>query len=152
MTTKSPRPRPAGAAQRLVRQTAQLSAVLDDAADKAAAQAGLTRADVDVVQALHQARDGRLTPSEVAAACGLSSGGTSNIVRRLATSGYLTREANEADGRSSWVQLTPEGTVLAGTIGASVDDGHARLLRRLPDGLADELLDALERTLEHLGR
>ncbi|MFI6644726.1 MarR family winged helix-turn-helix transcriptional regulator [Streptomyces sp. NPDC050504] len=152
MTSKSPPPGPAGAAQRLVRQTAQLGAVLDEAADKAAAQAGLTRADVDVVQALHRARGGRLTPSEVAAACGLSSGGTSNIVRRLATSGYLTREANESDGRSSWVQLTEEGAALAGSIGASVDDGHARLLRRLPDGLADELLDALERTLEHLGR
>ncbi|MCT2594727.1 MarR family transcriptional regulator [Streptomyces sp. N2-109] len=151
MTTKSHLPQPPGTAQLLARQTVQLAAVMDAAAEKAAAASGLTRADVDVLHSLHQAR-GRLTPSELAAACRLSSGGTSNIVRRLAASGYLIREANSTDGRSSWVQLTEEGSRLAQTVTDAVDAGHERLLQRLPDGLAEQLSRLLGDALTQLER
>ncbi|AEW97843.1 MULTISPECIES: MarR family winged helix-turn-helix transcriptional regulator [Streptomycetaceae] len=136
----------------LVDRAIRLATIFGTAADAAVTRTGLTRADMDVLLTLHRAPGPghRLKPSALAASCGLSSGGTSNIIRRLATVGYLTREADEHDGRSTWCQLTAEGARLAKAAARSAAAERDRLLARLPPRTAGELTRLLGAALEHL--
>ncbi|MBW1597395.1 MarR family winged helix-turn-helix transcriptional regulator [Streptomyces sp. JJ38] len=134
----------------LAQQVYRLGRLLDSATASAAARVGLTRAEADVLRALLSASDHRLRPTALATACGLSSGGTSNIIQRLARSGFVNREANDRDGRSNWVQLTPEGAELTRVVAEAVTDRHTRLLAPLPGDTAACLLETLNTTLEHI--
>ncbi|WP_340557020.1 MarR family winged helix-turn-helix transcriptional regulator [Streptomyces sp. GSL17-111] len=134
----------------LAHQVDRLGQLLSSATAAAAARVGLTRAEADILRALLRAQDHRLRPTSLAATCGLSSGGTSNIIQRLARSGFVNREANTRDGRSNWVHLTPEGAELTRVVAETVTECHARLLARLPCGTAAHLLQALNTTLAHI--
>ncbi|MCX4745634.1 MarR family transcriptional regulator [Kitasatospora sp. NBC_01287] len=138
------------ALDRLARQAGRLAQLVNATTHAAAAEAGLTNADADVLLALHQAHEQRLRPTTLAAACGLSSGGTSNIINRLAHAGYVNREANAQDGRSSWVQLTEEGRGLAALVTEAAAAEHIRLLTRLPEGIAEALAALLDTAVGHL--
>ncbi|WP_327066179.1 MarR family winged helix-turn-helix transcriptional regulator [Kitasatospora sp. NBC_01302] len=138
------------ALDRLARQAARLAQLVNAATQAAAVEAGLTHADADVLLALYRAHEHRLRPTTLAAGCGLSSGGTSNIINRLAQAGYVNREANAEDGRSSWVQLTEEGRGLAGLVTDTAAAEHARLLERLPEGIAEALAALLDTAVGQL--
>lgn len=142
--------RGAGTSCPLTQRAVRMAQLLDSATDCAAGDVGLTRADADVLLALLNAAAHRMRPTELAARCGLSSGGTSNIIHRLAQAGYANREANLDDGRSSWVQLTDEGERLAGRVAGSAAERRARLFDRLPEGVADRLTELLEIALDHV--
>jgi DNA-binding MarR family transcriptional regulator len=72
---------------------------------------GLTYAEFDVLATLR--RTGTpLRPSELTKSLSLTSGGTSNVLQRLTTAGYVEREPNTKDARSRWVRLTPTGEQL----------------------------------------
>ncbi|MDG9704536.1 MarR family winged helix-turn-helix transcriptional regulator [Streptomyces sp. DH37] len=135
---------------RLARHVIRLAQLLDAATDDAAADAGLTRVDADVLLALYAAPGQRLSPTGLTVGCGLSSGGTSNIVHRLVAAGYVNREANLCDGRSSWVRLTEEGAQVAGLVAQAAAAARARLLRRLPEGIAENLAQLVEAALDRL--
>jgi DNA-binding MarR family transcriptional regulator len=140
---------------RMAQKAARLAQVVNAATRTAASGAGLTNADADVLLALSGAPDRRLRPTSLSSACGLSSGGTSNVVLRLAQAGYVNREANIHDGRSTWVQLTEEGEALTRSVLDSAAAEHARLRERLPDDTAvafEKLLDAVLDHLEGRGR
>ncbi|MEU3598927.1 MarR family transcriptional regulator [Streptomyces sp. NPDC006798] len=134
----------------LAAKAALLARLVNAAARSAASGAGLTKADADVLTALNAAPRQRLRPTCLATACGLSSGGTSNVILRLAQAGYVNREAHPEDGRSSWVRLTREGQALAGAVLESAARDHAVLLDRLPSGVADQLDELLDVALGHL--
>lgn len=55
----------------------------------------------------------RMTPSELLSAIVISSGGLSNLLRKLEQDGMVRRSADERDGRGVLVQLTEEGIALA---------------------------------------
>ncbi|MET9439384.1 MarR family transcriptional regulator [Streptomyces sp. NPDC006610] len=135
---------------RLARKAARLAQVVNAAARTAASDAGLTSADADVLLALFDTPDHRLRPTTLSAACGLSSGGTSNVILRLAQAGYVNREANIHDGRSTWVQLTPEGEALARAVLEAATAEHARLHDRLPDDTVTALEQLLDTVLHHI--
>ncbi|MEI7033728.1 MarR family winged helix-turn-helix transcriptional regulator [Streptomyces pratensis] len=135
---------------RLAEKASLLARSLNAAADAAAADAGLTKADADVLVTLHDAPEHRLKPSTLATLCDLSSGGTSNVILRLTRAGYVNREAHLHDGRSSWAQLTPEGENVARFVLESAASGRATLLRRWPDGLAHTLDELLDTALRHI--
>jgi DNA-binding MarR family transcriptional regulator len=151
-------PAPAGhtvSLTRLAQKAARLAQVVNAAARTAAADAGLTNADADVLLTLFDTPEHRLRPTALSTACGLSSGGTSNVILRLAQAGYVNREANIHDGRSAWVQLTEEGEGLARTVLASTTAQYARLQDRLPDDTVaalEGLLDTALHQLEGQGR
>ncbi len=94
----------------------------------------------------------RLKPTDLMELCALSSGGTTKVVRRMTESGYVVREADLYDGRSSWVQLTEEGLGLVAGIEAEVAAQHTRLLERLPAGVVDALIALLEQAAVVLER
>ncbi|QDQ16004.1 MarR family winged helix-turn-helix transcriptional regulator [Streptomyces spectabilis] len=126
----------------LAAQATRLAAAMDAVTDTEAAQRGLTRADFEVLAALRGAgadRGYRLRTGELAGRCHLSSGGTSNIIRRMAESGYVVREADLHDGRGSWAQLTEEGRRVVDAVRRAADAVYEQLLSPLPAGAADAL-------------
>ncbi|WP_225987536.1 MarR family winged helix-turn-helix transcriptional regulator [Streptomyces spectabilis] len=124
----------------LAQLAGRLCAVLDATTNSRVAQYGLTRADYDVLAALRSAGgELRLKPTELAARCRLSSGGTSNVLRRMSESGYVVREADLADGRSAWAQLTEEGLLVTTRIQDAVAAVQERRLALLPPGAVDAL-------------
>ncbi|MBD0420420.1 MarR family transcriptional regulator [Streptomyces sp. NPDC052309] len=126
----------------LASQAARLAAAMDAVTDAEAARWGLTRADFEVLAALRDAGEEhgyRLRPTELAERCRLSSGGTSNIIRRMTESGYVVREADLRDGRGSWAQLTQEGLRVEEEVRGAADAVYERLLGPLPGGVVEAL-------------
>ncbi|MEW2530221.1 MULTISPECIES: MarR family transcriptional regulator [unclassified Streptomyces] len=135
----------------LAQLAARLCAALDATTNSRVAQHGLTRADYDVLAALRGAGgELRLKPTELAARCRLSSGGTSNVLRRMSESGYVVREADLADGRSAWAQLTEEGLLITSRIQDGVAAVQERRLALLPPGAVDALSALLAQAAEVL--
>ncbi|WP_052411542.1 MarR family winged helix-turn-helix transcriptional regulator [Streptomyces sp. NRRL S-118] len=134
----------------LAEQATRLTSAMDATVNAEAARHGLTRADFDVLAALRAAPDHRLKPTELSSLCRLSSGGTSNVIRRMTESGYVVREADLYDGRSSWAQLTEEGTRVCDRVQETVDGVHARLLAGLPPGVVDALTALLAQAVDAL--
>lgn len=91
----------------------------------------LTETEVLAIQ--HLGWSGRLTPSQLTALVGLSSGGGSALVQRLERAGHLEREPHPLDRRSAVLRLTAATR-------ATVEDVLDPLVREL-DGLASELSD-----------
>ena len=90
---------------------------------------GLTRAELDVLGAL-RATDAKvgLRPKEIAARLLLTTGGLSNILRRLEASGLVERVSNPTDRRSYHVHLTAQGVVTANSATALAAEALRRTL------------------------
>jgi DNA-binding MarR family transcriptional regulator len=113
---------------------------------------GLAVGEFDVLATLRRhGRDARVTPTEIAAVTMISPSGLTNRLLRLEKMGFIAREADPADRRSSLVHLTPAGRRLvdqAIEVVAAADDemigtithrDHAALdrsLSRLLEGLS----------------
>jgi Mn-dependent DtxR family transcriptional regulator len=74
----------------------------------------------------------------------LSSGSTSNVLRRLADTGLR-------DARSTWVHLTDEGVRVAEKAVLAASDAHEALLRAVPAEKARAAADLLREILVALG-
>jgi len=110
--------------------------------------AGMTAAERKCAGLL--AERGRMTPSELAQATGLTTGAITGIVDRLAKAGFAARVANPADRRSVIVEArrSEELIALFGPIFASLsarmdqldsrysDEERALILRHLSDTIA----------------
>jgi DNA-binding MarR family transcriptional regulator len=81
----------------------------------------------------------------------LSSGGTSNVLRRLTEAGLITREADPQDARSSWVQLTGMGVDKAEAAVRASTEGQRQLLKAVPPETAKAAVDVLREILLALG-
>lgn len=117
------------------------------------AELGLTYAEFDVLAALRRAGEPyRLKPSELTRSLVLTSGGTSNVLQRLATAGYIDREADAQDRRSRWVRLTPEGLRMAEAALTVAGRVHAEVMAGVPEETVREAADALREILLIVGR
>ena len=136
----------------IAKRAARLSAMLDSAALAKVTRLDLTRAEYEVLATLRRVgAPYRLRPAELASELLLSSGGTSNVVRRLRELGFVTREANSSDGRSSWVQLTDAGVVMAERAVRAAVAAQGELLRDIPKRTKRTLADLLRVMLLELG-
>jgi len=114
---------------------------------------GLTYAEFDVLAALR--RTGapyRLRPSELTRSLYLTSGGTSNVLQRLATAGYVERTADAEDKRSRWVRLTSEGISVTDAALAASGRSHAEVMAGVPEETVRQAADALREVLLIVGR
>ncbi len=80
----------------------------------------------------------------------LTTGGTSNILQRLVAAGLVEREPDPADGRSSWVRLTPLGVDKAEELSLATTEAH-REHADVPEPAARALADLLRDVLLALG-
>jgi DNA-binding MarR family transcriptional regulator len=85
----------------------------------------------------------RMSPSELLSTMLLSSGGLSNLLRRMEKDGLITRLADKRDGRGVIVELTEKGLALAD---ASMAD-HAAIERELCQSLTPEQQQTLAQGL-----
>ncbi|MFG1681976.1 MarR family winged helix-turn-helix transcriptional regulator [Nonomuraea sp. NPDC049269] len=137
----------------LSKRMSRLNMLFETAIKAELADLGLTYAEFDVLAAL--TRTGpphRLKPSELSKSLYLTSGGTSNVLQRLTSSGYVERAANTGDARSRWVQLTPEGLRLANTALEASGKAHEEVMAGVPEEAVRQAADALREVLLAVGR
>ncbi|MFF5233104.1 MarR family winged helix-turn-helix transcriptional regulator [Dactylosporangium sp. NPDC000521] len=89
---------------------------------------GLNRTDMRCLELLFAPAP--LSPGELAAAAGLTTGGVTTAIDRLERAGYVTRERDSADRRRVTVHPTPHAhRVVAEIYGPIVAEGKAHLAR-----------------------
>ncbi|PPK65202.1 MarR family transcriptional regulator [Actinokineospora auranticolor] len=127
-----------GPALALAKRVARLAAVLDAATVAQLTALGLTKAEYEILVTLRAAGDPfTLRPSELSARLRLTSGGTSNVLRRLTDTGMVVRDADETDARGLWVRLTPAGAGRAEAAARAVNRATVKLLRDVPPATAE---------------
>ncbi|MDF5756000.1 MarR family transcriptional regulator [Spongiactinospora sp. TRM90649] len=132
----------------IVKRTVMLKARLGAATQVVLDEYGLTYAEFDVLATLRRSGEPyRLKPSSLAARSMLTTGGTSNILQRLAATGLIEREPDPADGRSSWVCLTRLGRERAEHLVRATTAVHRELLAAVPAGTARALAGLLREVL-----
>jgi DNA-binding MarR family transcriptional regulator len=101
----------------------------------------------DVLAALYRRRDG-VTMSELSRMLLVSNGNATAVVDRLESDGLVRRTPSDADRRTVFVALTPEG--LAQFEGLAAD--HEREVDRLFASLSEPGLDMLTEILKRMGK
>ncbi len=81
----------------------------------------------------------------------LTSGGTSNVLRRLAAAELIERDPDPSDARSSWVRLSTRGVKVAEEVVRAASAAQAGALRDVPPHTARAAIDALRDVLVALG-
>jgi DNA-binding MarR family transcriptional regulator len=141
-------PEIAGLPLELAKRSALLTAAFDEVAAHELERFRLTQAEYGMLAVLRRVGEPyRLKPTELTHALLLSSGGTSNVLKRLGGAGLVTREAARDDGRSSWVRLTPRGVEVAESAVRAVTAAHARIVARIPETEAQLLNNLLRDVL-----
>ncbi|MGV9776549.1 MarR family winged helix-turn-helix transcriptional regulator [Streptosporangium sp. NPDC003464] len=136
----------------IIKRTGRLKALVEETTQAVLGEYGLTYAEFDVLATLRRAgAPYRLKPSRLASRSSLTTGGTSNILQRLTTAGLVEREPDPADGRSSWVRLTPAGARRAEELALATTEAHGELLAGVPQETARALADLLREVLLALG-
>jgi DNA-binding MarR family transcriptional regulator len=126
-------PEIAGLPFEIAKRTARLGGMLDAALGLELSKLNLTRAEYEILTTLRGVGPPyRLKPTALTTSLLLSSGGTSNVVKRMLDAGYVRRYEDPADGRSSWVQLTDEGARVAETAVRNSVAAHTALLAAVP--------------------
>jgi DNA-binding MarR family transcriptional regulator len=141
-----------GPAMELGKRIHRLAGRLQEVVRAETAAAGLTPAEFDVLSALRRAGPPyALKPSDLAGGLLLTSGGISNVLRRLQQDGAIDRQADAADARVAWVRLTPAGVALAERVVRAVTKAQARLFAPAPPDLLTAAADQLRAVLVELG-
>ena len=137
----------------LSKRVSRVGVLFEQAMKAELAALGLTYAEFDVLAALRRGGPPhRLRPSELSRSLFLTSGGTSNVLQRLTTAGYVTREAADDDARSRWVRLTDDGVRVTDKAMAASVRVHEDLLAGVPDDALRQAADALREVLSVIGR
>lgn len=99
---------------------------------QAAEKVGLSLTDSQMIHTLQLY--GPSTPTRLAAATGLSSGGVTVALDRLEKGGYIRREPNPADRRSLLIHINPARLLKLKGIYENVEAETRRCLSTLPRG------------------
>jgi DNA-binding MarR family transcriptional regulator len=136
----------------LGKRAARLSTMLAARVDAELARLGLTKAEYEILAVLRTAgAPYRMRPTDIATRLLLTSGGTSNVLRRLEAAGLVERDADPSDARSSWVRLSERGVAVAEESVRAASAAQATLLSRVPGSAVEAAIDALRRVLVELG-
>ncbi|MFF1925979.1 MarR family winged helix-turn-helix transcriptional regulator [Streptomyces sp. NPDC058221] len=126
----------------------RLQTAFEQAIAPALAAQGLTPAELDVLAALRSAGTPyQRRPKELAAHLLLTTGGLSNVLRRLDTRGLVSRVPDPSDGRSHNVQLTPAGVTTAEAATTAATTALQRTLTAVPAATLEHTLHQLRSIL-----
>jgi DNA-binding MarR family transcriptional regulator len=126
----------------------RLHALLDQRLGPALTRQGLTRAELDVLGTL--AGSGapyELRPKELRTRLLLTTGGVSNILRRLEARGLVSSNPDPADGRGQLVRLTTDGATTARSAAVAATAALERALSPVPHETLTDALHLLHRIL-----
>jgi DNA-binding MarR family transcriptional regulator len=133
----------------LLRVHAALAKALDAQLD---AEHGLPLSSYEVLMYLADAEDERMRMCDLASTILLSRSGLTRLVDRLARDGLLERVACNDDARGAFAKLTPAGRAKLRAARATHLAGvRAMFLDRFTPQELDQMGDAWERVLEHIG-
>lgn len=136
----------------LVKRVTLLARTLSDAVDAALPDLGLTPAEFDVLAALRRTGPPYARrPNDITRALLLSSGGTSNVVNRLAARGLVARQPDPDDRRGTMVVLTADGKALAEEAVRTTTAAHAAVLADVPEPVLTAAADALREVFAGVG-
>jgi DNA-binding MarR family transcriptional regulator len=136
----------------LSKRAARLAALLTAPVEAELARLGLTKAEYDILAVLRAAGTPyRLRPSVLAQRLVLTSGGTSNVLRRLAAADLVERDPDPSDARSLWVRLSTHGVTVAEEVVRAASAAQAAALRDVPPRTTRAAIDALRDVLVALG-
>lgn len=126
----------------------RLQTVFEQAIAPALAAQGLTPAELDVLAALRSAgAPYQQRPKELAARLLLTTGGLSNVLRRLEARGLVSRIPDPSDGRSHNVRLTSTGVTTAQLATAAATTALQQVLAAVPSATLEETLHQLRTIL-----
>lgn len=129
---------------RLVEAMRRLQGVVDRTITE---QAGIPGPRIELLLRLARTPGEQLTMSELAVQLGVTSGGCTRLVDKVAADGLVARRSCSSDRRVSHVVLTDAGRdVLAGVL----DQHRADLARELADRLGPGEQEQLDRLLDRL--
>lgn len=114
-----------------------------------ARQLELGTSDLEAI--LNLSADGPLTPRELTARMGMTSGTMTALLDRVERAGFITRKDNPLDRRSLLVSTTPAGRHAAEWVNDHFDAVMTEALAEIPDLAVDQLealLNALAQALE----
>jgi DNA-binding MarR family transcriptional regulator len=135
-----------------VKRAARLGQLLEEALGECLAPWSLGKADYSVLSILRAVgAPYGLRPTDLRNRLLLTSGGVSNIVNRLERLNLVERTPDPADGRSSWVRLTPAGVETAEETIRAWAAVQEQLFSGLPPQLAQRGSDTLRTALLVLG-
>lgn len=133
-----------GSGKAVVGRILQLNEIIMRAVDKALARHGVKYPVYAVLATLRVSGPPyRMSPTELLSSLLVTSGGLSNLLRRIEADGYIRRMADKRDGRGVIVELTAKGVALAD---ASMAD-HAAVERELIACLSPELKETVAHAL-----
>jgi DNA-binding MarR family transcriptional regulator len=122
----------------------RLQAILDRSLAPVLAAYELTGAEFDVLAALRAfGAQENIRPKDLAARLLLTTGGLSNVLRRLESEGLIARIPEPTDGRSHRLRLTREGATVALTAIAAGTAALSASLEPAPDDALARALDVL---------
>jgi len=141
---KRERPDIDGSGKAVVGRILQLNDIIMRAIDKALAKHGVKYPVYAVLATIRvSGAPYRMSPTDLLSSLLVTSGGLSNLLRRMEEDGYVRRMADKRDGRGVIVELTDKGTAVAD---ASMTD-HAAVERELIECLSPDLRDTVARAL-----
>lgn len=136
----------------LAKRAGRLAALLNQRVEPELARLGLTKAEYEILAVLRASgAPYRLRPSDLTQRLVLSSGGTSNVLRRLTAAELIEREDNPEDARSSWVRLSPHGLKTAEDAVRAATAAQRKVLDPVPQQTRRAAIKALRDLLTALG-
>lgn len=136
----------------LVKRVTLLARALGDAVDAELPDLGLTPAEFDVLAALRRTGTPYARrPNDLTRALLMSSGGTSNVINRLAARGLVARRPDPDDRRGTLVALTDEGVTLAEEAVRTSTAAHAAVLAAVPEPVLAAAAAALREVFTAVG-
>jgi DNA-binding MarR family transcriptional regulator len=122
----------------------RLTTEVDGLDQRAADHFAVNRTDLRCLDVLRST--GPTTPTRLAAAVGMTSGGLSLALDRLESAGYVTRQRNDADRRSVLVHATAELARIEGVVFAPLGQQMVRIIARYTDEELAVIHDFLTKT------
>jgi DNA-binding MarR family transcriptional regulator len=113
-----------------------------------AERVGLSSSDLECLDFIVTAASGALTPGELAAAVGLTSGAITGVVDRLESAGYVRREADASDRRKVRLVAVESRVRQAGIYYERLGQRMEALWAQMTESQLRSVLDFSRRTLE----
>lgn len=110
--------------------------------ERVAARVGLNSTDLQCLHLLEL--QGSATPGEIARWAGITTGGATVVLDRLEAAGYIRREPNPEDRRSSIIRAVPARLKKLESMYRSQGEGLARVLGAFPDRDLQVILEFLK--------
>lgn len=149
---RSQDPAVAHVAAEISKRIMRLDSLLHAATDRALAPFGFQKSEFGVLSALRRTGPPyRLKPNELTRMLLISSGGTSNVLRRLEEAGLVERGNDPSDQRSSWVRLTREGVRVTDQAVRVYTAAQAEFFRPVPERTARDVANLLREVLVAVG-